>query len=72
MTDDVSKPFQASATASGKARPSIVGRRIDGLLSLSVAADLECRRDLMSATRVKSRARYDGASPFRQRYESIV
>ena len=65
VTDDVSKPFLASAVAAGKARPPIVGRRIDGVSSLSVAADLKCRRDSMSATRVNSRARYDGASPCR-------
>ena len=62
VTDDVSKLFQASAAAAGKARPPIVGRRIDGVSSLSVAADLRCRRDSMSVTRVSSRARYDGAS----------
>ena len=63
VTDDVSKPFQVSAAAAGKARPPIVGRRIDGVSSLFVTADLNCRRDSMSATPVYSRARYDGASP---------
>jgi hypothetical protein len=62
LTGDASKPFQASAAAVGKARPPIVERRNDGVSSLSVAADLRCRRDSMSATRVSSRARYDGAS----------
>ena len=65
VIDNVSKPFQASAAAAGKARPPIVGCRIDGVSSLSVATDLKCRRDSMSATRVNSRARYDGASPCR-------
>jgi hypothetical protein len=72
VTDDVSKAFQASAATARKARPPIVGRRVDGVSSLSVAADLKCRRDSMSATRVSSRARYDGVSPCRQRYESIA
>ena len=61
-----------SATAAEKARPPIVGRRIDGVSSLSDAAELKCRRDSMSATRVNLRARYDGANPCRQRYESIA
>jgi hypothetical protein len=72
VTEDVRKPFQASAAAAGKARPPIVGRRIDGVSSLSVAADLKCRRDSMSATRVNSRARYDGSRPRRQRYVSTA
>ena len=64
VTDDVSKLFQASAAAAGKARHApIVGRRGDGISSLSVASDLKCRRDSMSATPVNLRARYDGASP---------
>jgi len=50
VTGDVSKLFQASAATAGKARPPIVGRRNDGVSSLSVAADLRCRRDSMSAT----------------------
>ena len=55
MTGDVSKPFQASAAAAGKARPPIVGRRIDGVSSLSVAADLNA-----DATRCRRRALIHG------------
>jgi hypothetical protein len=56
VTEDVRKPFQASAAAAGKTRPPIVGRQFDGVLSLFVAADVKCRRDSKSATLVNSQA----------------
>jgi hypothetical protein len=48
VTEDVSKPFQASAAAAGESGVELM------VFGVSIAADLECRRDSISATRVNS------------------
>ena len=57
--------FQTLAAATGKARPPIVGRQTRGTMSSAVDAEHNRCQLCVSATRRKSRARYDGAIPLR-------
>jgi carboxypeptidase C (cathepsin A) len=72
VTDDVSKLFQASAAAAVKARPPIVGCRVDGVSSFSVAADHKCRCYSMSGKRFSLRVKYNGASPWQSCYVKFI
>ena len=65
---DEGRAFQASAAATGKARLPSVERRVDGTISVDVAADRRRRRTWMSADFRSVSARYCGAVPLRQRY----
>jgi len=60
--------FHARAAATEKALSSIVERAVAGTISAAVAAERSRRRDLTSATWLRSSTRYCGASPCWQRY----
>ena len=53
--------FQTLGAATGNARPPSDQRRIVCTMRAKVVDVLKCRRELMSATRVWSSTRYDGA-----------
>jgi len=67
LTDE-GRAFQARAAATGKARSPSVERRVDGTISVDVAADRRRRRTCTSADFWSVSARYCGAVPLRQRY----
>jgi len=66
LTDE-GRAFQACAAATGKARSPSVERRVDGTISVDVAADRRRRRTWTSADFWSVSARYCGAVPLRQR-----
>jgi len=70
MTDK-GRAFQARAAATRKARSPSVERRVDGTISVDVAADRRRRRTWTSADLWSVSARYCGAVPLRQRYDSL-
>ena len=67
---DLDRLFHIRAAATGKARSPAVERRVGGTTSVDV--DEECRRwpAARSDTCSRSRDKYDGARPFRQRKTS--
>ena len=66
LTDE-GRAFQARVAATGKARSPSVERRVDGRISVDVAADRRRRRTWTSADFWSVSARYCGAVPLRQR-----
>ena len=60
LTDE-GRAFQARAAATGKARSPSVERRVDGTISVDVAADRRRRRTWTSADFWSVSARYCGA-----------
>ena len=64
---DDGRAFHARAAATGKAQSPRVERRVEGAISVDVAADRRCRWTSMSAVFCTDSARYCGAVPLRQR-----
>jgi len=67
---DAGKLFHVCAAATGKARSPTVKRRVGGTSSGDVDDERRRRRAARADTRCKSRDKYDGARPFRQRKTS--
>jgi len=67
LVDD-GRAFHARAAATGKARSPSVERRVEGAISVDVAADRRRRRTSTSAVFCSDSARYCGAVPLRQRW----
>ena len=67
---DLDKLFHVRAAATGKARSPAVERRVGGTTSIDDDDERRRWRAGRSDTRSRSRDKYDGARPFRQRKKS--